>query len=64
MLHHLILISPYLLTNFEIQRYQNELRVNGVCSGNNIPKIIAETAHLANDAVFILDLNEYFLKET
>ena len=27
-----ILISPHPLTNFEILKYQNEHRLNGVCS--------------------------------
>ena len=27
------------LTNFEIQKYQNELRFNGVYSRDNLPKI-------------------------
>ena len=34
-----ILIPPYLLTNFEIQKYyQNEPRFNGVFSRDNLPK--------------------------
>ena len=35
-----ILMLPYFLTNFEIQKYyQNEPKFNGVCSRNNVPKI-------------------------
>ena len=30
---------PPLLTNFEIQKYQHEHRLNGVSSRNNLPKI-------------------------
>ena len=31
---------PHILTNFEIQKYyQNEPKLNGVCSRNNLSKI-------------------------
>ena len=42
------LIPPHPLTNFEMQRYQNEPRFNGVFSGNNLPKIIKDGAYLIN----------------
>ena len=33
-------MPPHPLTNFEIQKYyQNEPKVNGVCSINNLPKM-------------------------
>ena len=31
-------MPPHPLTNFEIQKYQNEQRFNGVFSRNNLPK--------------------------
>ena len=34
-------MSSHPLTNFEIQKYyENERKFNGVCSRNNLPKII------------------------
>ena len=42
------LIPPHPLTNFEMQRYQNEPRFNDVFSGNNLPKIIKDGAYLIN----------------
>ena len=34
-------MPPYLLTDFEIQKYyQNEPKFNGVRSRNNLPKVI------------------------
>ena len=45
-------MSPYPLTNFEIQRYyQKEPKFNGVCSRNNLPKI--------KDGAYIKNLDEY-----
>ena len=45
-------MSPYPLTNFEIQRYyQKEPKFNGVCSRNNLPKI--------KDGAYINNLDEY-----
>ena len=41
---------PHLLTNFEIQKYQNELIFNGVYSRNNLPNI--------KDEVYVIDLDE------
>ena len=30
-------MPPHPLTNFEIQKYQNESKFNGVLSGDNLP---------------------------
>ena len=38
--------------NFEIQKYQNEPRSNGVNSRDNLPKRI-------NDGVYVINLDEY-----
>ena len=46
------LMPPHPLTNFEIQKYfQNELKFNGVCSRNNLPKI--------KKGANVINLNEY-----
>ena len=43
------LLQPHPLTNFEIQRYnQNEPRFNGVFSRNNQPKKIKDGAYIIN----------------
>ena len=47
---------PHLLTNFEIQKYQNEPRFNGVYSRDNLPKI--------KDGVYVINLYEYSDIET
>ena len=39
------------LTNFEIQKYQNEHRFNGVYSRDNLPKI--------KDGAYVINLDEY-----
>ena len=45
-------MSPYPLTNFEIQKhYQNEPRFSGVFSRCNLPKV--------KDGVYIINLDEY-----
>ena len=47
------LIPPHPLTNFEIQMYyQNEPRLNGVYSRNNLPKTI-------NDGAYVINLDSY-----
>ena len=46
------LIWPRPLTNFEIQKYKNELRFNGVFSRNNLP-------HKIKDGTYIINLDEY-----
>ena len=46
------LIPPHSLTNFEIQKYKNESRFNGVFSRNNSPKKI-------KDGAYIINLDEY-----
>ena len=43
------MISPHLLTNFEIQiYYQNEPRFNGVYSRGNLPDKIKDEAYVVN----------------
>ena len=42
---------PHLLTNFEIQKYRNEPRFNGVYSRDNLPKI--------KDGAYVINLDEY-----
>ena len=42
---------PHPLTNFEIQKYQNEPKFNGVYSRNNLCKI--------KDGAYIINLDEY-----
>ena len=45
-------MSPHLLTNFEIQKYdQNEREFNGVYSRNSLPEII--------DRAYVINLDEY-----
>ena len=39
---------PYPLTNFEIQKYQNEPRFNGVFSRDNLPDKIKDGAYIIN----------------
>ena len=45
------MIPPHPLTNFEIQKYKNEPRFNGVYSRDNLPKI--------KDGAYIINLDEY-----
>ena len=45
-------MPPHTLTNFEIQKYQNEARFNGVFSVNNLPKKI-------KDGPYVINLDEY-----
>ena len=40
-------MPPHPLSNFEIQKYQNKSRFNGVYSRNNLPKI-KEGAYVIN----------------
>ena len=44
-------MSPHPLTDFEIQKYQNEPRFNGVYSRDSLPKI--------KDEAYVIDLDEY-----
>ena len=45
-------MPPHSLTNFEIQKYyQNEPKVNGIYSRNNLPKI--------RDRTYVLNLDEF-----
>ena len=46
------LILPHPLTTFEIQKYKNEPRFNGVFSRNNLPKKI-------KDGAYVINLDEY-----
>ena len=46
------LIPPHPLTNFEIEKYKNEPRFNGVFSRNNLPKKI-------KDGTYVINLDEY-----
>ena len=45
-------MQPHPLTNFDIQKYQNKPRFNGVYSRDNLPKI--------KDGTYIINLDEYF----
>ena len=45
------MIPPHPLTNFEIQKYKNEPRFNGVFSRVNLPKI--------KDGAYVINLDEY-----
>ena len=46
------LMLPHPLTNFEIQKYhQNEPKVSGVYSRNNLPKIM--------DRAYVINLDEF-----
>ena len=45
------LMLPYPLTNFEIQKYQNELKFNGVYSRNNLLKI--------KNKAYVINLGDY-----
>ena len=42
---------PHPLTDFEVQKYQNEARFNGVYSRDNLTKI--------KDRAYIINLDEY-----
>ena len=44
-------MAPHLLTNFKIQKYQNEPSFNGVYSINNLSKI--------KDEVCVINVDEY-----
>ena len=45
-------MPPHCLTNFEVQKYENEPRFNGVFSRNNLPKKI-------KDGTYVMNLDEY-----
>ena len=48
------LIPPHPLTNFEIQKYyENESRLNGVFSRDNLPKTIKNGAYVINLDEFV-----------
>ena len=44
-------MPPHPLTNFEIQKYQNEPRFNGAYSRDNLQKI--------KDGAYVINLEEY-----
>ena len=44
-------MPPHPLTNFEIQKYQNSPRFNGVYSEDNLQKI--------KDGSYVINLDEY-----
>ena len=46
------MIAPSPLTNFEIQKYQNEPRFNSVYSRDNLPKI--------KGRAYVINLDEYY----
>ena len=41
-------MPPHPLTNFELLKYQNEPRFNGVFSRDNLPKKIKDGAYVTN----------------
>ena len=50
-------MPPHPLTNFEIQKYyQNEPRLNGVCSIDNLPK---RSSAKIKDGAYVINLDEY-----
>ena len=46
------LMLPHPWTNFELEKYQNEPRFNGLFSRNNLPKKI-------KDGAYVISLDEY-----
>ena len=48
-----LLMLPHPLTSFEIQKYQNEIRFNGVYSRNNLPVVPICTAQIRDGAYVI-----------
>ena len=49
-------MPPHPLSNFEIQKYQNKPRFNGVSSRDNLPKI--------KDGAYVINLDKYSDIET
>ena len=50
-------MPPNLLTNFEIQKnYQNEPKINGVYSGDNLTK---RSSTEINDGAYIINFDDY-----
>ena len=45
-------MPPHPLTNFELEKYENEPRFNGVYSRNNLPNKI-------KDGAYVINLDEY-----
>ena len=52
---------PHPLTNFEIQNYQNESRVNGVFSRDNLPNSIHPKGlgSAVKNGAYVINLDEY-----
>ena len=48
-----MILQPHLLTNFEIQKYQNEPRFNGVFSRDNLPNNNIE------NGAYVINLDEH-----
>ena len=45
-------MPPHPLTNFELEKYENEPRFSGVYSRNNLPNKI-------KDGAYVINLDEY-----
>ena len=52
-------MPPHRLTNFEIQKYQNEPKFNGVFSRDNLPNKIKDGAYVINLDILILVLTGF-----
>ena len=51
------LMLPHPLTNFEIQKYKNEPRFNGVFSSNILPEY--NSTEKKKDGAYIINLDQY-----
>ena len=49
-------MTPHPLTNFEIQKYQNEPRFNDVYSRDNLPE---RSSVKIKDGTYVINLDEY-----
>ena len=52
------LTLPHLLTNFKMQRCQNEPKFNGAHSRNNMPVVKTREAQI-KDGVYVVNLEDY-----
>ena len=58
----MILTPPYLLTNFEVQKYyRNKPKFKGVYSQNKLPKKLIKSI---KDGSYVVNLRESISKET
>ena len=58
----MILTPPYLLTDFEVQKYyHNKPKFKGVYSQNKLPKKLIKSI---KDGSYVVNLREYISKET